>query len=154
VLTEVILARSEAYRFVLSTPGGAQWPPGRFTDWPEAVRKAGREWSAWTEDRCGPVPALVAGAAPGASWRAGLGIPQPSSRLAEAIERLSLPVRAATPPTGAPAFGAALAATTREDQPGEQELDALARRVLRSALEQLRIRHARNNTDYHQIKSQ
>jgi hypothetical protein len=86
--------------------------------------------------------ALIADARPGASWRAGLRIPQPS-RLSEAIERLNLPVRAAGPPTGPSAFGAVLAATSQEDQPGEEEHDALARRVLRSALEQLRVRHAR-----------
>jgi hypothetical protein len=98
-------------------------------------------------------PALLADARAGASWRTGLGIPQPSPRLSEAIERLDRSVRAATPLSGPPAFGAVLAATTREDQPGEQELDALARRVLRSALEQLRVRHARNNTDFHLAKS-
>ena len=59
-LTEVILARSEAYRFVFSPPDGVQWPPCRIASWPEAVLEAGRQWSAWAEDRRGPVPALVA----------------------------------------------------------------------------------------------
>jgi hypothetical protein len=58
-LTEVVLASSEAYRFVLSPPGDLQWPPARFDDWPEAVKEAGRQWSAWAEDRRGPVPGLV-----------------------------------------------------------------------------------------------
>jgi hypothetical protein len=59
-LTDVILARSEAYRFALSPPGGRQWPPVRFADWSGAVVKAGRQWSAWAEDRRGPVPDLLA----------------------------------------------------------------------------------------------
>ena len=59
-LTEVILARSEAYRFALSPPGRAPWPPARFANWPEAVQDAGLQWSAWAEDHRGPLPALVA----------------------------------------------------------------------------------------------
>ncbi len=59
-LTDVILARSEAYRFALSPPGGGQWPPVRFADWSGAVVEAGRQWSAWAEDRRGPVPDLLA----------------------------------------------------------------------------------------------
>jgi hypothetical protein len=114
-------------------------------------------WAEGVAEALATVPeralALLADARPGASWRAGLGIPPPSPRLSEAIERLDRSVRAGGPPTGPSAFGAVLAATTREDQPGEQELDALARRVLRSALEQLRVRHARD-TNYHQAKPQ
>ena len=49
--TDVILERSEAYRFALSPPAGATWPPGRFPEWPDAVADAGRRWSAWVEDR-------------------------------------------------------------------------------------------------------
>jgi hypothetical protein len=115
-------------------------------------------WAEGMAEALATVPdralALLADAAPGASWRAALGISQPSPRLTQAIERLSLPVRAAAPTTGRLAFDAVLAATAQEDQPGEQELDALTCRVLRSALEQLRVRHARNNTDYHRAKSQ
>jgi hypothetical protein len=58
-LTDVILARSEAYRFALAPPGGGQWPPVRFADWSGAVVEAGRQWSAWAEDRRGPVPDLL-----------------------------------------------------------------------------------------------
>jgi hypothetical protein len=136
------------------SPAGKPTPPlletgdlTILTGWAEGVAEA----LASAPERAA---ALLAEARPGASWRAGLGIPQPSPRLSEAIERLNRSVRAAGPPTGPPAFSAVLAATTREDQPGEQELDALARRVLRSALEQLRVRHARNNTDFHLAKSQ
>jgi hypothetical protein len=79
-LTEVILQRSQAYRFALSPPAGATWPPARCPDWPDTVTDAARRWSAWTEDRNGPVPELLA-----QEWavlRARAGIP--FSQLAEA----------------------------------------------------------------------
>ena len=41
-LTNVILKRTEAYRFVFSPPSGEEWPPGRFSNWSEAVEEAGR----------------------------------------------------------------------------------------------------------------
>ena len=59
-LTDVILERSEAYRFVLSPPGGVEWPPRRFANWSDAVEEAGRKWSVWVEDRQGGVPDLLA----------------------------------------------------------------------------------------------
>jgi hypothetical protein len=59
-LTEVILERSEAYRFVLSPPGGAEWPPARFANWSDAVEEAARQWSVWVEDRHGAIPDLLA----------------------------------------------------------------------------------------------
>jgi hypothetical protein len=59
-LTEVILHRSEAYRFALSPPAGLTWPPASFPDWPDAVTDAARQWSSWAEDRNGPVPGLLA----------------------------------------------------------------------------------------------
>ncbi len=58
--TEVILERSEAYRFALSPPGGATWPPGRFPWWPEAVADAGRLWSALIDAGDGELPDLLA----------------------------------------------------------------------------------------------
>jgi hypothetical protein len=48
-LTNVVLDRSEAFRFALS-PVGA-WPPAHFPDWAEAVEEASRQWGAWVEDR-------------------------------------------------------------------------------------------------------
>jgi hypothetical protein len=48
-LTNVVLDRSEAFRFALS-PVGA-WPSAHFPDWAEAVEEAGRQWGAWVEDR-------------------------------------------------------------------------------------------------------
>jgi hypothetical protein len=59
-LTNVLLDRSEALRFVLSPPAGVRWPPAGAGDWSDAVVDAGREWSAWVEDRRGPVPSMVA----------------------------------------------------------------------------------------------
>jgi hypothetical protein len=59
-LTDVLLDRSEAFRFVLSPPEGVQWPPAGAGDWSDAVMEAGREWSAWVEDRRGSVPSMVA----------------------------------------------------------------------------------------------
>jgi hypothetical protein len=59
-LTEVILQRSEAYRFALSPPAGSTWPPACFPDWPDAVADAARRWSAWAEDRNGAIPGLIA----------------------------------------------------------------------------------------------
>jgi hypothetical protein len=72
-LTELILERSQAYRFALSPPGGASWPPADEPHWRDAVVEAGRQWSAWVEDANGPVPDLVA-----REWevlREGVGVP-------------------------------------------------------------------------------
>ena len=44
-LTDVILERSEAYCFALSPPRGAQWPPARVPEWPDAVVDAARRWT-------------------------------------------------------------------------------------------------------------
>ena len=59
-VTDLILERSEAYRFASSPPEGAGWPPGRFPGWRNAVGDAGREWSGWAVDRKGAVPDLLA----------------------------------------------------------------------------------------------
>jgi hypothetical protein len=59
-LANVLLDRSEAFRFALSPPLEAQWPPDRTGDWCDAVVDAGREWSAWAEDRRGSLPSMVA----------------------------------------------------------------------------------------------
>ena len=56
-LTNVILARSEAFRFALAYVG--DWPPGRYADWGRDVEEAGRLWSAWGQDRRGAIPDLV-----------------------------------------------------------------------------------------------
>lgn len=59
-LTDVILERAEAYRFVFSPLAGVLWPPGGDASWSDAVGKAARQWSVWAEDRDGAVPELVA----------------------------------------------------------------------------------------------
>jgi hypothetical protein len=59
-LTDVLLERAEAYRFVLSPPDGVLWPPGGDVSWGDAVGRAAQRWSAWAEDRDGAVPELVA----------------------------------------------------------------------------------------------
>jgi hypothetical protein len=59
-LTEVLLQRSEAYRFALSPPAGLMWPPASFLDWPGAVAGAARRWSSWAEDPDRAIPGLLA----------------------------------------------------------------------------------------------
>ena len=73
-LTTVILARSEAFRFVLSPVG--DWPPARTPDWEGAVGQAARSWGAWTEDHRGEIPALVTEEWRVLSERAGLPMDQ------------------------------------------------------------------------------
>jgi hypothetical protein len=58
-LTNVILKRTEAYRFVFSPPSGEEWPPRRCPSWSDAVEDAGRQWSLWLEDRKSPFPELL-----------------------------------------------------------------------------------------------
>src|SRR5215469_10677251 len=59
-LTDVILERSEAYRFLLSPPAGVEWPSGRLPRWSDAVEDTARQWSAWVDDPRGAVPSLLA----------------------------------------------------------------------------------------------
>src|SRR5215467_12878658 len=58
-LTDVILARTQVYRFVLSPPSDVEWPPRRFLAWSDAVVETARQWSAWIESRVGPAPDLL-----------------------------------------------------------------------------------------------
>ena len=58
-LTDVILERSEAYRFALSPPPGEDWPPRRGVRWSLGVTEAARQWSAWAEDGAGSFPEIV-----------------------------------------------------------------------------------------------
>jgi hypothetical protein len=102
--------------------------------------------TAWAEGlsevvACTPerIDRLLAAAAPGAAWRAELGLPEPSPRLAEAIESLGRVARAAPLPPGASWFDALLTAA-KEDQPGESALDQVVRHALLSMLEERRTR--------------
>ena len=56
-VANVILGRSEAFRFALSPAG--DWPPRRFADWALEVEEAGLQWSAWVEDGRGTIPDLL-----------------------------------------------------------------------------------------------
>jgi hypothetical protein len=102
------------------------------TAWAEGVSEA----AAYAPER---IDALLAGAGPDATWRAELGLPEPSPRLADAIESLSRVARAAPLPAGAALFDALLTAA-QEDHPGETTLDELVRRALLSMLEERRSR--------------
>jgi hypothetical protein len=62
-LANVILARSEAFRFALSPI--QEWPPAGYPDWGRMVEEAGLCWGAWVEHRRGPLPELV-----GQEWAA------------------------------------------------------------------------------------
>lgn len=81
-LTEVLLERSGAYRFAMSPPAGAMWPPERMPDWDEAMVDAGRQWGAWAEDQSADLPALVASA-----WAVLIGgAATPLARLSDGID--------------------------------------------------------------------
>jgi hypothetical protein len=57
-LTNVVLTRSEAFRFAVSRVG--EWPPARYLNWGHAVEEAGRRWGLRVEDRGGAMPDLLA----------------------------------------------------------------------------------------------
>src|SRR6478609_9376746 len=59
-LTNVLLARAEAFRYALSPPEGVRWPPRGAAEWSGAVVAAGRHWGAWVEDPQGSAPAALA----------------------------------------------------------------------------------------------
>jgi hypothetical protein len=84
---------------------------------------------------------VLAEARPGAPWRAELGLPEPSERLADAIAALENAVTDATPPGGVPTFDGLLAVASRK-RDGEPVLSALVCGALLSMLEERRTRHA------------
>ena len=73
------------------------------TAWAEGVAEA----AAYAPER---IDLLLAAAGAGATWRAELGLPEPSPRLADAIESLGRVVRSAPPPAGTARFDALLTA--------------------------------------------
>jgi hypothetical protein len=75
----------------------------------------------------------------GAPWRAALGIEERSQRLSSAIDSMQKPVRRAIARTDQLTLNAVLAVANATG-PGERELDALAHRILQSALEQRQMR--------------
>ena len=102
------------------------------TAWAEGVSEA----AAYAPEH---IDRLLAAARPGATWRADLGLPEPSPRLAEAIAALARVGRAARSRARASSFDALLTAA-KEDHPGETNLDKVVRRTLLSMLEERRTR--------------
>jgi hypothetical protein len=58
--TDVILARAQAYRFVVSPPVGQAWPPTGARPWRDEVTEAGRRWSRSFDAGMGDPPPFVA----------------------------------------------------------------------------------------------
>src|SRR5499427_7620049 len=58
--TNVVLDRSEAYRFAVSPPDGATWPPPEMPDWYLAIADASAGWCTWVEGDGTELPELVA----------------------------------------------------------------------------------------------
>jgi hypothetical protein len=105
------------------------------TGWAQALAEA----LAYAPER---VELLLADAHPGAAWRSALHIEEPSPQLGKAICFIGRVVRAVTSPDGVPTLDA-LQASCRKDRPGEHGLEMLVRRVLRSTIEQVLARQAR-----------
>src|SRR5215471_7926841 len=59
--TDVVLGRSEAYRFAVSPPEGTSWPPREMADWSQAIAGASAGWCAWVDGDGSELPGLVAG---------------------------------------------------------------------------------------------
>jgi hypothetical protein len=102
------------------------------TAWAEGVSEA----AAYAPER---IDRLLAAARAGVAWRAELGLPDPSPRLADAIAALARVARAARLSAGASSFDSLLTAA-KEDHPGETNLDQVVRRTLLSMLEERRTR--------------
>jgi hypothetical protein len=62
--TDVVLDRTEAYRFAVSPPAGRDWPPTPAPAWREALGTAARRWSEWAGEPLGDPPDLI-----GREWR-------------------------------------------------------------------------------------
>jgi hypothetical protein len=86
--------------------------------------------------------ALLAEAHAGAPWRPALRMQEPSRQFTEAIACIERVFEALRPADGTPTFDQ-LVLWCREDRPGEEGLDKLILRVLRSTLDQLRTRPAK-----------
>ena len=102
------------------------------TSWAEAVAEV-------LSDAPEHAQAMLADPHPGAPWRAALGIEEPSQQLSSAIDSMQKPVRWAIATADQLTLNVVLAVANASG-PGEHELDALAHRVLQSALEQRQTR--------------
>jgi hypothetical protein len=109
------------------------------TAWAESVSEA----AAYAPER---IDLLLAAAGAGATWRAELGLPEPSPRLADAIESLGRVVRASPSSAGTSSFDALLTAAA-QDHPGETTLDQVVRHTLLSMLEERRTRQPAQASD-------
>jgi hypothetical protein len=58
-LTSVLIERSHAFRFVVSPPPGAQWPPAGEEPWAQRVRSAAAQWRAAMDAGTGEAPEIV-----------------------------------------------------------------------------------------------
>src|SRR5262249_7061518 len=58
-LTDVILKRSEAYRFILSKRSDMKWPPSGVQKWTDVIDETARQWSECVEDPERVLPALL-----------------------------------------------------------------------------------------------
>jgi hypothetical protein len=103
------------------------------TAWAEGVSEA----TAYSPEH---LNRLLAAAGAQATWRAQLGLPEPSPQLAAAIESLGRLAGAARSSAGALPIDA-LFATAQEGHPGETVLDGVVRRALLSMLEERQTRH-------------
>jgi hypothetical protein len=109
------------------------------TAWAEGVSEA----AAYSPEH---LDRLLAAAGAQSTWRAQLGLPEPSPQLAAAIESLGRVARAAPSPAGALPFDALLSAA-KEGHPGETTLDGVVRRALLSMLEERQTRHPTQSND-------
>jgi len=87
------------------------------------------------------IEALAADARPGARWRDELRLCEPSPLLRHAINHITQTARTAVTAGGDPPLDAALLAS-EDSEPDQSALDALARAVLRSALQQRQARQS------------
>jgi hypothetical protein len=104
------------------------------TAWAEGLSEA----AAYAPRR---IDALLGEARGGATWRAELGLPEPSRRLSDALESLARLVSATGAPAGEPLLDELLTGVS-EDRIGESTLDRLVRRVLLSMLEERATRES------------
>jgi hypothetical protein len=104
------------------------------TAWAEGVSEA----AAHAPER---IDALLAEARAGTSWRSAFSVPEPSSRLAEAMASLGRTVLVAAAPPGLSVFDGMRAALSTP-RPGETRLDGLVRQTLLAMLEKRATRQS------------
>jgi hypothetical protein len=58
-ITDFILQRTDAYRFVVSPPAGQAWPPIEAPDWSDTVALVAQQWCAWMNGSREGLPARL-----------------------------------------------------------------------------------------------